>query len=275
MKQSPKDKETDNKAESRQGPPPEIKLPFEGKDKQEAGEWVYDNRVSFSITIIIYLVLAIIFVSSKILIENKETQAQIVVDFSELERLEEELRRAEELNAMLNAMDDTQYGSVRNIVSNENASEERERLTPDTREIFDRSDDVLDRMDENRELYEQMLADLETQQPRPDDKTEREDVKVQGNVTVSFSFTNPSRNSYKLHIPAYKCRSGGIVVIDVVVNRNGEVLSAAVDKRSSTSDPCMTETAVDAALRSRFAVSSNAPSRHHGTIIYNFVPQGR
>jgi TonB family protein len=75
-----------------------------------------------------------------------------------------------------------------------------------------------------------------------------------------------------LHVPAYTCRNGGKVEIAITVNRRGEVIAATV-ARGSSSDESLREAALDAARRSRFDVSQNAPEKQTGKIYYTFIPQ--
>ncbi len=269
-----KKSEVDDGAEREWGLPetlPEIKLPFDKKRRSEIGEWIYDNRDTICITVIVYLLLAIGFLTSRIVLQPRETDSVIAVDFSDAERLqslEEELRRAQEMNRLLNeSVGD--YGSVQNAVSNENAEE----MSEETREIFDRSEEVLQQMEQNSEVYDRMLADLETGRIESREQEVGHDVKMKSSVTVSFSLANPVRNSVRLPVPSYKCAGGGRVVIDIVVSRNGDVISASVDKSRSVNDNCMVEAAMEMAMRSRFSVNSSAPSRHSGTITYIFVAQ--
>lgn len=250
----------------RKWPPPEIKLPFE-KKKNEPGEWVYDNRTSVSITVIIYLVLAIIFVSAKIVIDRSEAAGAIVVDFEDPDKLQKQLEEAKELNRMLNSSAYDDYSDIRNMVSNENASVEQ---------LQDNDRQVQEQLSESRRMYEEGLREQQLLEQAPEtaqDEADRQDVKVKGNVTVSFSLVDPIRSSSNLYVPAYRCESGGKVVVEITVNHNGDVTGADVVRSASSSDHCMTTTALDAAMRSRFNVDANAPARHMGTITYIFVPQ--
>ena len=99
---------------------------------------------------------------------------------------------------------------------------------------------------------------------------ERQDRKVKGRVTVSFSLTDPVRTSRSLNIPAYRCEGGGDVVVEITVNRAGEVVNARVQ---SGGDECMRESALRAARVSRFNIDQSAPARQQGTITYIFIPQ--
>lgn len=259
-----------------EGPPPKLDLPFSNKRKKETGEWIYDNRETICITVIAYLIVAIFVMLGKIIITPKEPEAAVIVevyDPEELQKLEEELQRAQELNKMLNAVPD--YGSVQNAVSNENASREarQDGVSEETRRIMESSDRVMRDMDRNGDEYNQKIAEIGRERTSDDSGQERRDTKMDANVTVSFSLANPVRNSVKLDIPAYKCRGGGRVVVNVVVSRNGDVVAASVDRTRSVQDDCMTETALDAAKRSRFNVNPSAPVKHAGFIVYTFVPQ--
>ena len=78
------------------------------------------------------------------------------------------------------------------------------------------------------------------------------------------------RQSVDLNVPAYRCEAGGQVVVAIVVNRAGEVISARVVEGG---DDCMREAALRAARISTFNIDSSAPARHQGTITYTFIPQ--
>lgn len=258
------------------GPPPEIRVPFGRKPQREFGERIFDNRETICITVIVYLVVAIILLTSHVLLAPRERESAIVVSFEdmeELQRLEEELQRAQELNDLLNSPLANEYESVRNVVSNEQV-ESMDEMSAETRELFEASEEVMEEMDRNSAEYEQWLAALADER-QPEQRTEVRDARVSGGVTVSFSLADPVRHAVRLPVPAYKCAGGGRVVVEVVVSRNGDVLSANVDKSRSTSDDCMISAALEMALRARFNVDASAPSRHSGTITYAFVPQRR
>ena len=100
--------------------------------------------------------------------------------------------------------------------------------------------------------------------------SEHQDRKVKGRVTVSFSLTDPVRTSRYLAVPAYKCEGGGEVVVEITVNRAGDVTNARVVEGG---DECMRSSALGSARRSRFNIDDSAPARQQGTITYIFIPQ--
>ncbi len=82
------------------------------------------------------------------------------------------------------------------------------------------------------------------------------------------------RNHMYLPIPIYKCQGSGKVVLTIDVNQNGMVEKAIViATESTTTDPCLIETAVTTALISRFSPDLNSPKIQKGTLSYHFVAQ--
>jgi hypothetical protein len=91
------------------------------------------------------------------------------------------------------------------------------------------------------------------------------------NTTVSY-FLEGRWHNY-IYIPTYKCQGGGTVIIDIVINQSGEVLSAIISDNKSTSDPCLREEAYNSAISARFNVDPNASTKQLGTITYVFISQ--
>lgn len=96
--------------------------------------------------------------------------------------------------------------------------------------------------------------------------------KFSGAVTVAYSFEDPVRHHRDLYVPAYRTKSGGVVVVDVWLDRNGTVTAARIN--SSTNSE-LNEQALSAARHNRtlFRIDSSAPVSHRGTITYTFVAQ--
>lgn len=253
-----------------------LHLPFENRHK-DAGEWAYDHRVGLSVMIMCYLVLGIVFVGSKIILNDKPHLQGIYIDLQDLETLAEEKERLEREVEMKQLQANMDWSSVRNLTSNEallneNLKDDRgtrtEALNASAREIAEG-------MESNRAAYEAGLAEaeaiLDKGRAKSEDKTtEGQDSKFKGNVTVSFVLKDPVRTKRHLVVPAYRCEGGGEVVVAITVNRGGEVTAAKV---VSGGDESMREAALDAAWKSLFNIDMSAPERHNGTITYLFIPQ--
>ena len=251
-----------------------IRLPFE-KRPTDIGMWSYDHRFGLCITVIISLLVGIIFMSAKISVNSVEVIG-FVVNLTEtpviIAEPEEEKERVREFSR-------EDFSDVQNALSNEQAkaAEQIDQSNSDfAKSISDQVNDVAKSTNSNRERYEQGLREEQAiiDSMRSGAKKEkRADVKVKGNVTVSFSFTDPIRKSIDYDVPAYMCKGGGRVVINVTVNHNGDVIAASADKKRSTSDECIISTALNAAKGFRFNVDASAPEKHQGTINYIFIPQ--
>ena len=67
------------------------------------------------------------------------------------------------------------------------------------------------------------------------------------------------------------CNESGIVVVQIEVNRNGDVTRAVPGVKGTTNNAaCLTEPARRAALATRFNADPDAPAKQVGTIIYDF-----
>jgi len=93
-----------------------------------------------------------------------------------------------------------------------------------------------------------------------------------GPTRIYYDLT--SRTHTYLPIPIYKCQGSGKVVLSIDVNQFGVVEKALIiANESTTSDPCLIETAVTTALISRFNSDINSPKIQTGTLSYQFVAQ--
>lgn len=265
-------------ASPQQRPPrrPRMRLPFDDR-KQDAGEWAYDHRLGLSVMIIAYLLLGIIFFSSKIIINSKPHMQGIYVDLQTLAELEAEKERLER-EIELKQQSDLDWSAIRNQTSNdallnENLKDDR---GVNTAELNQSARDIAAGMQANRAAYEAGLAEaqsiLDSERPKVEtgENSKPQDSKVKGGVTVRYEFKDPVRMKRHLVVPAYLCDGGGQVVVSVTLNQGGEVISARV---VSGGDEMMREEALKAARASLFDINMSAPASHRGTITYTFIPQ--
>ncbi len=265
-----------NRPQAPQKRPQRLNLPFT-KRKKDTGTWVYDHRAGLCAMLIVYLVLAILFVGSQVIVRTPKRHADIVVDIRTLEELQKEQARLErevQMRQQQQAGGD-EGGSIRNLLSNENAELRDDRNT-NMSALRGSADGLGSGMKSNRDAWDQGMREIEAMKSnRGGDGTGNvnNDTKSKGRVLVSFSLSNPTRYSADLVVPGYRCERGGEVVVQIVVNRSGDVVSTVVDRSLSDNDSCMHSTALDAARRSRFNVDGSAPERQSGTITYMFIPQ--
>lgn len=250
-----------------------IPLPFEYK-KVDPVDWVYSKRIGLLVMVAVYLFIGIVIVSTRISVGAKAQQEFILMEFEQVEQQQDqqELERQQRLFEQM-------FENVQNTVSNDNAelnAELRDAAGTQASDIYREAEAVQARMRQNRDDYMRGLQeDSEIANSRPDANEGRDEKvverKVEGNVTVSFSLKG--RSARYLHIPAYQCENGGAVTINIIVNQNGDVISASVDRTDSTTDVCLREMATNAARRSTFNADPSASARQEGSISYIFIPQ--
>ncbi|MEX1003243.1 MAG: hypothetical protein WDZ35_14080 [Crocinitomicaceae bacterium] len=91
-----------------------------------------------------------------------------------------------------------------------------------------------------------------------------------GEVLVSYYLDK--RKAHALPKPGYTCNSSGTVVLDIKVDKAGDVKSASFNASlSSSATECMVNKALEYAKRSRFNFSNSASASQNGTITYKFV----
>lgn len=251
--------------------PPRLNLPFSSK-RVDVGVWAYDHRVAILIVVVAYVLFGVAFVAADVVVSRRESQSEIVMDFEDLEALQEELRRAQELNKLLNER--YEDSEVSNRISNENALDDRlEDHRTDAREIYSEADEVQQRVRDNAANY---ALGLERERQILEEHYEGEKIenrKVRGNVTVSYSLSAPVRHAVKMPVPAYMCEGGGEVIVNIVVNPSGEVVDCRVDDALSARNNCLREAALSKATLTLFNADSAAPARQKGTISYLFIAQ--
>jgi hypothetical protein len=250
-----------------------LRLPFDNR-KQDFAGWIYDNRIGLCVTTIVYLLLAIAFVISKIGGTTRVAPDTIYIDLGELELLEEKRDKLlEEIKRKNNNID---WNAIRNLSSNENATNEKleDEKGMNTSELNNSANDVQNDMKANREAYERGLREADAiSQNRPGkegNSDKSKDINRKGRVMVEYDFKDPVRHKRNLITPGYRCEGGGEVIVSATLDQGGNVKSAKV---ISGGDECMRQTALSAARGSKFDINSSAPTEHVGTITYIFIPQ--
>jgi outer membrane biosynthesis protein TonB len=104
--------------------------------------------------------------------------------------------------------------------------------------------------------------------------TPESDNYSQGLGGSGITFNLGGRSIINLRKPEFNVLKEGIVVVEITVDRNGKVISAAPGAKGSTLvDNTLYAAAKKAALESAFNVKSDAPERQVGTIAYHFKLQ--
>ena len=111
-------------------------------------------------------------------------------------------------------------------------------------------------------------------QGSPSGSTESSSYIGEGLGTEGISFSLEGRGKVTLPEPRFEGQKQGIVVVEIIVDRDGNVISAREGVRgSTTADPYLLNAAKEAALKSKFTAKSDAAVRQRGQITYQFKLQ--
>ena len=87
--------------------------------------------------------------------------------------------------------------------------------------------------------------------------------------TGTFDLNGRSLGPGGLPSPIYNVQDEGRVVVTIVVNPQGQVVNASINKRTNTVNPSLRKAAMDAAKKARFNTVSGVENQS-GTITYYF-----
>lgn len=85
----------------------------------------------------------------------------------------------------------------------------------------------------------------------------------------TFDLNGRSLGEGGLPVPVYNVQEEGRVVVTIVVNPAGRVISTSINKRTNTVNPALRKAAEDAARKARFN-AVDGPDNQSGTITYYF-----
>ncbi len=236
-------------------------------------------------TVILHLIAGIIFVSFKIHSLKKYLPGEFAVEFAQVTAPPESKEKPIELPSThverILQGDEEMLNIARNLANKPDV-----KINPS-----DYIDEVKNELIREGKLGEDNYID---EQKKLNENTKGEDISIskdkkpatdasqKKSLEMAANYAGPTRIYYYLPgrqhlylpIPIYKCEGSGKVVLAINVNQEGFVEEAKVlSEVSSTSDPCLTETAVNTALASRFNPDANSPKIQAGTITYEFVAQ--
>ena len=243
--------------------------------------WTYEHLHAILATIIFHLLLAIIFMVTKVRALPEKNDQPVLITFEQSpppvpeNQEKENLVPDEELKKMLhNVPVNEAMKKDENIDINKYIDNVKEEMIKEGKLGKDNYIDEQHRLEAEMEKELSRPLPLKEEEKAGDSlsKAELEAAKYAGPTRVKYYL--PNRYARNLVIPIYKCEDAGMVVLNIVVNREGRVISVTVDNDKSTPGTCMRETALRAARRSLFNTDPDAPEKQEGTITFYFVPQG-
>ncbi len=229
-----------------------------------------DDRVGLYITVIVHLSVLIVLMGIQLGATLKK-ESTFVLDFTkaeQIEKLKKELDLKQAINERLNEMLAGGYEPVRNIAVGRSSLKDDRHSAEDAEQLYKDVEKLRKDLQSAPEIPEENEVVAE---PVKSKETKREEVRYSGPSVLSWELEG--RKASRLPIPAYRCLGAGEVRINITVDKQGNVTGAKVDEGSSSSDGCLRSFAVRAARMSKFSMSSTAPDRQQGFIIYQFVAQ--
>ncbi|MBP5567380.1 MAG: hypothetical protein J6X57_07855 [Bacteroidales bacterium] len=230
-----------------------------------------DDRAGLYITVIVHLVVLIILMAVQLGAVVKK-ESSFVLDFTkaeQIEKLKKELDLKQAINERLNEMLAGGYEPVRNVVVDRSALKDDRHSAEDAEQLYKDAEKLKEDLQKMPEVPQDNEIVAETT-PRKKNEPKKE-AKYSGPSVLTYELEG--RKASRLPIPAYRCIGAGEVRINITVDKQGTVVGAKVDEGSSSSDGCLRSFAVRAARMSKFSMSTTAPDRQQGYIIYQFVAQ--
>jgi hypothetical protein len=242
----------------------------------------YEGRlVGILGTVIIHLIAGIIFMSFQIKAITRELTTLFEVEIAPVEEYVA-IEKPDETPASIEkilAGDEEMLNIARNL-----ANRSEQRINPD-----DYIDMVKEELIKSGQLGKDNFIDEQKRAPEPDEglsyenkPPDKRENSPEESQKMAANYKGPTRIYYDLQgrthtylpLPIYKCKGSGQVALSIEVNQKGFVEKAEIIKsESTTSDPCLIETAVNTALISRFNSDVNSPRSQRGTLSYHFVAQ--
>lgn len=248
--------------------------------KESLGEWLYTHRVGLIVVLISFIFGGTWLATARysFTLPPSEYFIEFVEEVPSEAEVEELKRKRDELQQEIDRrLQEVQ--KVKNLQSNDasETSGSSSKLGHDsqTQEMMDK---IASDMAANRKEYESGMREVDEigkggeGEGAGADKGDGEKGKFSGAVTVAYNFSDPVRHHRDLYVPAYRSKGGGVVVVDVWLDRNGTVTQARI---ASSTNSELNQQALAAARHRKtlFKIDDSAPASHRGTITYTFVAQ--
>ena len=224
-------------------------------------------------TLIFHILLFSFFLLAEVDMKGNIKEEPLLIEFPDFPDMEE---KQEVQSDNSNNVNNT---SVTNVASNRLSKSSE--ATASTEKFFDN--------DFQKELSDakKMVSDVNSQLAK--EKISLDKIKMPVQTTEGMNpdsiknviFTGESNITYYLEnryhtslpIPVYLSQGGGKIVVDIQVDRTGNVIKATPLNNSQIRDELIMLYAKTAAERTKFNADPSAPVQQKGTIHYTFIAQ--
>ncbi len=246
-----------------------------GKLKRLYKENIYGIMATLTFHLIVLSILLFVDINSHF----DPPMEDIIIDFETEEiKLPEPEPKPEEKTLV--PLDPANY-QPRELASNRAVNEAAKEASNSRDPFFDKDyrDEVAAAKklasDVNRNLAQKIpeIGDVKMPEENTEGMTPEEIKNASFKGKSNIKYYLEDRYHVRLPIPVYLAQGGGEVVVDIVVNRDGRVISATPRPNPRISDMTIFAYAKQAAEKTRFNDDSSAPEQQRGTITYVFVQQ--
>ena len=234
-----------------------------------------ENKVGLYLTIIFHLVVVIVLLVYQI-DSTIKGETSFVLDFTKQEELEKEQKEEQKKVEISKRLEDmiaaarASQPQIKNIAVDASNKPLKDDRNTDAEQLYKDAEKLARELKNGQSAIEEdareETVDLNN---TPTDNSSKKEYR--GPSVVSYSLDG--RKASHLKVPAYRCYGSGDVVVIITVDPQGRVVNAQVMEEMSSSDPCHRKEAIRAARLSRFSVSTTAPARQTGEIIYRYIAQ--
>ena len=242
------------------------------------------NKSQLSLLITVFAMSNVVLMLYNIHLGSKEKE-EYVIELAMLEDIPEELLEEEEKELQeqeaaeaikshmaYNETAKASYGNpeplktldelMEEAESSSDSDEPNELLTSDSGEYAAHLKELKKKRDEAK----QILGERDAKKDVPTNNLAKR--------RTSISYSLIERSHYSLPVPIYTCIEGGKIVINILVDGQGNVMEADYNKKSSTTENgCLIDNAIEYALKSKF--NSSTKGNQKGTITYLFQEKAR
>jgi hypothetical protein len=239
------------------------------------------HKIGILTTIVIHLFFVTIFLIIQMRSQNVQQPKQMIVEFVQPELMEKALQDMQQQikqQSRTEFIKDMQQEYLGKAIPVNEADKDAQKSIDDMVKGIKGELNINDVSDREAEKTQPKIEEIKKKEitqveKKKDFINEKGEPSVfRGATTISYNLKG--RNYVYIPMPQYKCQGGGKVVLDVVVNPRGYVISASINRaQSQISEDCITEAANNAALTTRFNEKTDAPAKQPGTITFIFVAQ--
>ncbi len=229
---------------------------------------------AFLITSLLFGCLILLFMSIK-LSGNPSIQEEYTYDITLVpEEISENVEMASTVHKSTEIETNRAYNEADRFISEiENENKELARTIEEKLQEMEKALED-SRMAKHGELIESSVeVKKRNQLANPKKGTSKETEGESGNRNTTLSYRLVDRKEMYLPNPVYTCYGSGRVVINIEVDKHGNVKNGSYNNSASTtSNQCLIDAAMEYALQARFNAMVSK-EKQLGTITYNFPGQ--